>query len=877
MPAATTPSDWRSSQLPQLTGLPLLPVGAGADGKAPIDTNTGLPMAGWKTASWAPDAIARADSNVVTAVGMRCGPDAGGLLCIDADGATALEALLAAGCDPDAAGWRISRPTAPDRLKLVFRVPEAQWPAPGSRRAGKVVIPTGPGEQLEIFWGKGQVVVAGLHRPSGALLEWIGGPASTTELPPAWLALWESAEPAAPAPAPPAAEIYHRPDAIALEALLPRDLESLARNGAGEGERNAALFKLAAAALAIQPAALSAGLLVDGTAESLVVAAAMRCSPPLAESEVLTILRSAESKPRALDPGWPERLRFHLNQQSKRTRDQQPPAARPGGGDAARPVIEPPPPSYMELIARCLSAIRQGNVDEEMEQKAELKTRFRVSDEQISTALFRRHAAEQLKRNTPTHDSVRLADVQPLEYLLDGWAPRGDLALTYGPFGTGKTTLAIAKLYAYATGNNLLDRSAAAPPGRGLFIATDSGAAALKKAILDIGIDPDNDPIFTPGHPEQRIWIWAHEPEQGHSAWICDIHGVIHLEQFIREKRISYVVIDSAKAVSSPAGWSYTCNESVKALLQYLREGLAQPTGACIEFLSHDGTEKGSHSGAKAWAEDPSMVCALSIARDEDNRRVGVTANFRKDRAAAIDPTRSLTFSLTNGQLVLQPGMEVVGSCEEALLQILWEAHQRGVESVGSKQLSDEAFARFKRTRKTVENTLARITGTGKGPRPTPVIRPRRGAYALSPAEIQKRTAAPNRTPPLTGGGTIRSIGASGICPPPYETPEGETGGNGNPRQTPTGELIGGAHSPVLASVLVEIPPERGGHPPKTTTDWVDAAVTALQLEPHQMHVREVMAWLKAHDAPTVTQTAVALALERLRKEDGEQSLFGAA
>ena len=99
-----------------------------------------------------------------------------------------------------------------------------------------------------------------------------------------------------------------------------------------------------------------------------------------------------------------------------------------------------------------------------------------------------------------------------------------------------------------------------------------------------------------------------------------------------------YVAIDSAKSVSSAAGWSYTSNESVKALLKHLREGICAPFGCNIEFLSHDGTDKGSHSGAKAWAEDPSMVCALSIANDPDGKACGVTVNFRKDRAAAVEP-----------------------------------------------------------------------------------------------------------------------------------------------------------------------------------------------------------------------------------------------
>ncbi len=52
---------------------------------------------------------------------------------------------------------------------------------------------------------------------------------------------------------------------------------------------------------------------MDGTPEQVVLAFAARCSPPFSEREALAKLRSAESKPRSTDPGWPERLRFQLN------------------------------------------------------------------------------------------------------------------------------------------------------------------------------------------------------------------------------------------------------------------------------------------------------------------------------------------------------------------------------------------------------------------------------------------------------------------------------------------------------------------------------------------------------------------------------------
>ena len=424
---------------------------------------------------------------------------------------------------------------------------------------------------------------------------------------------------------------------------------------------------------------------------------------------------------------------------------------------------------WTELLDFTLNAIRSNKPDHTMKARAEIKHRFRISDEQLNTALFKRYGEAKVEKVTKSFDSVSLTEIEELNYLMDGWMVQGDVSLLYGPYGTGKTTLAVWKAYCYAQGINILDRNQPCTPGKSLIIATDSGAAALKKSFSDLGIDVDTNPIFKPGHPQQAIWIWAYAPDQGHAAWLCDIHGIIRLEQPIEKHGITYVAIDSAKSVSSAAGWSYTSNESVKALLKHLREGICTPFGCNIEFLSHDGTEKGSHSGAKAWAEDPSMVCARSIANNPDGKACGVTVNFRKDRAAAVEPRRSLTYSLTDEELVLRTDVEVVGNCEDAILTILWDNYQNGVKELRTAAICDAAKARFNKTRKTVENTLPNLK-RGKTPK---VVTAGRGRVSLSPAEIQKRQQAegresiPNRTLSKTGGGKKEKAVHARILPSP--------------------------------------------------------------------------------------------------------------
>jgi len=476
---------------------------------------------------------------------------------------------------------------------------------------------------------------------------------------------------------------------------------------------------------------------------------------------------------------------------------------------------------WSDLLDYILKSIRQNSPDHEMKARAELKNRFRISDEQLNTALFKRHGEGRLLNVKPAHDSVSMAKVETLQYQLDGWIQKGDVGLLYGAYGTGKTTLALWKAYHLAKGINILDRNTPCTPARSLIIATDSGLGPLKKSLEDLGLDPDNDPLFQPGHPDQMIYIWGYDPAQGHGSWICDIQGIIRLEQFIELKNIAYVAIDSAKSVSSVAGWSYTSNESVKALLKHLREVVATPTDSFIEFLSHDGTEKGMHSGAKAWAEDPSLVCRLELQKDEATGQESVRCEFKKDRAAAVDPRRKLTYFLEDCQLKLAPEVEVVSTCEDAIVEVLWSAHQNNVPSVKTNELKSEVYARFRKTSKTVENTLPRINKKR-------IVSPRRGSWYLSPSEIQRLEAkhsSSNRDPYVMGRVNSKPTASVDVCLPPDPVLTSGVRGVRNipkPPISPRGGRSGGSETLVAHNVLTFTPPVEGRANPKTNSDLSD-------------------------------------------------------
>ena len=472
---------------------------------------------------------------------------------------------------------------------------------------------------------------------------------------------------------------------------------------------------------------------------------------------------------------------------------------------------------YSELLNEAIGSIRASKLDREMLVRSELKMRYRVSDDRINTDLFKRLGEGKVEKVTQSHGSIDMSRVEALRYRMDGWIQRGDIGLLYGPYGSGKTTVGLWKAYNAAKGINILDRSQSFDPIKTLIIATDSGLGPLYKSFDDLGIDPETDPLLIAGHPDQMIHVWGYDQKQGHNAWICDIRGIIKLEQYIEKHGIEYVLIDSAKSVSSAAGWSYTSNEAVKALLKYLREAITQPLGCFVEFISHDGTLKGAHSGAKAWAEDPSMVCSLDVKKDEETGLKSVQCTFKKDRAAPSGQgLRQPTYYIEDNELKLAAEVEVIGNCGDAICNVLWEAYERGIDSIRTGELIQEVFTRYRKTKSTVENSFPSLMVKGSAR----MIRPRRGRYALSPAEIQKRSSPPNRDPYGMGGGLSKSIGMTEETQPPTNPPTGETGGN----KPPIGETPGGYQTPVISTDLPNTPPICDGsigENDKDLPDWM--------------------------------------------------------
>lgn len=153
--------------LPKLEGLPLLPCGAGEKYKAPL-------LKDWQNRSLTPAEIAGMNGKVLC-VGVRCGAEADNLLIVDIDGLSALRFVQESGCSITDSGWRITRNNAADRLKVAFQINDSEVEELLGAR-GKAVYPTGDGEQIELFWSKGQAIVLGDHKSSGGHYLWEGEP-----------------------------------------------------------------------------------------------------------------------------------------------------------------------------------------------------------------------------------------------------------------------------------------------------------------------------------------------------------------------------------------------------------------------------------------------------------------------------------------------------------------------------------------------------------------------------------------------------------------------------------------------------------------------------------------------------------------------------
>jgi len=382
--------------------------------------------------------------------------------------------------------------------------------------------------------------------------------------------------------------------------------------------------------------------------------------------------------------------------------------------------------TYSHLTKAMLDATKNGQEDELMELRAEIISRFRMSDAQIESSLFKLHSRRELgivEKQQP--ESLDLNQIAGMEWLIEGFVPDHDLTLVWGEAGTGKSTAALAMAKTVIDGTGLLDHTHPARRGKVLFIASDSGAVPLYAAMQDMGMA--DLPEAQPGE-NQSLFVWAADPDQGMTTWAANLAGCIRLLDFVKRRAIDLVLIDSCKAVCSGADLDYSNNQLVTSLLTYFKEVIC-PHSAVV-WLNHDGVAKGAHAGAKAWKEIPSMV--HRIMREEE--RSGTPINTRRMwrvTKSRMGPCRDFAYEINQGDLRLCQHQEQVGNCLDRVTEVLWGALLQGQDSLSRADLIDRICRHGGPSRKTLDNTLSTST---KAKHPEICrVRGRRGHYKLSP------------------------------------------------------------------------------------------------------------------------------------------------
>lgn len=463
---------------------------------------------------------------------------------------------------------------------------------------------------------------------------------------------------------------------------------------------------------------------------------------------------------------------------------------------APRAEAEGGPIPRSKLLAGALEALERGDEDAYAEAQAVLMGRLRMTASQIQAALFRlltqRQTAGQCK---PGPGVVNIAAVRQLDHLVPGFVAEREQTMVHAPRGVGKTLAALAIGQSVATCRPLLDRGEAPRQGRVLYLATDSGCESMAAQMQELGLL--DLPEFQNGHPEQRFFIRGHNASEGVTAWEATIPEILWLLRYVQDNQIDLVVIDSAKACLSLTDADYTDNKAVGALLTLFQRVVCPHVS--VLWLHHDGRENGHNAGAKAWAEIPVMVHRIERVEEPRNRSAldahAVPKGARRWvclKSRIPGDEREFTYTLTgDGELQVTAEVEVVGSCQEAVVDVLTQALHQGSTSLATNELLEEVMRKHGRSSKTVRNTLSQLQ------RRRVLVRPGRGRWSLAPARVERAS----RARALGGCGVIgkeegetpvidRDLPMSRQCPDgtnrdiqqcPDPTPSGQTSGHWKP------------------------------------------------------------------------------------------------
>ena len=168
-------------------------------------------------------------------------------------------------------------------------------------------------------------------------------------------------------------------------------------------------------------------------------------------------------------------------------------------------------------------------------------------------------------------------------------------------------------------------------------------------------------------------------------------------------------------------------------------------------FLS--GTAQGVQAKEKAIVAIEPLVCDLVKAIAPPSKQVKCLIGRKVDVQA---------FFFKNRMELLTGGI-IVGSCEEGLKQILFNAYKMETKSLNRKDICNQAYKLTKSSFKTVDNTLGALVNRRV------LVRPKHGHYALAPKQVQHLSSLRS-----TGGKESKPIDITSVVKVPDTIPDGK-------------------------------------------------------------------------------------------------------
>ncbi len=229
--------------------------------------------------------------------------------------------------------------------------------------------------------------------------------------------------------------------------------------------------------------------------------------------------------------------------------------------------------------------------------------------------------------------SLKDYEINPVEWLLDGWMPRGQTTAFYGDGGIGKTMFIQQLMTAVSGGMDFMGKKTLHGPVMGLFAEDDTNQLALRQRKINTLVGTDfraqEDLLFMP-RPAQDNVLMEFDKNSSHGKLTPLWHA---LRQKVQQVRPIMLVIDTA---ADTFGGIEVDRQQVRRYIQEALTSLAIEFNLAMVLLAHPsaaGLANGKGTGGStAWNNTPRCRAYMY----EDKERGGVTVELMKNNYGPI-------------------------------------------------------------------------------------------------------------------------------------------------------------------------------------------------------------------------------------------------